>query len=369
MGRLDTENEEGRRGSGEQRVGVGEWRPKTGNWETRDVKFSVRLNNDLTIPEYVALARAAERFWFDQIWVSHDLFLRSAPVILTAMAQATARIQIGTGVLNPYTVNPSELAMLASTLDELSNNRFNLGLAAGARDFLEWVGIEQAHPLDAVRETLDVVRALQRGERVARDGRFLHWTEEAYLRFRAPRVTPIYVGALSPKMLALAGEHADGVLPLLFPPEHYFTVKPLIEQGLARRETNLSEFDFAACVWVSLSDDRAAARRVLAQKIAYYGHALSPLIWSRLGLTREDFDPITHAMMVERDEAGAIALVDDRMLQIGIVGTAEDVIGRLEPLVEAGVRHLSFGPPLGPDLLGVVELLGTRVVPYFNEMA
>ena len=74
-------------------------------------------------------------------------------------------------------------------------------------------------------------------------------------------------------------------------------------------------------------------------------------IWDRLGLVKEDFAPIEQAMMVERDEEKAIALVDERMLRIGIVGDANDVIARLEPLVAAGARHLSFGPPLGPDPL------------------
>lgn len=332
------------------------------------MRFSIRLNNDLTIPEYIALAQAAEKFGFDQFWVSHDLFLRSAPVVLAAAAQATTRIEIGTCILNPYTMHPGELAMLACTMDELSGNRFNLGLAAGARDFLEWVGVEQAHPLAAVRETLDAVRALQSGERAAQEGTFLRWSPEAYLRFRALRVTPVYIGAQSPKMLALAGELGDGVLPLLFPPEHYFTVKPFIEQGLAIRNRRVAprDPDFAACIWVSLGDDADAARRVLARKIAYYGHALSPLILERLGLTRRDFEPITYAMMVERDEEKAIALVDERMLKIGVVGTADDVIVRLEPLVAAGARHLSFGPPLGPDILRAVELLGTHVLPYFR---
>jgi 5,10-methylenetetrahydromethanopterin reductase len=169
-------------------------------------------------------------------------------------------------------------------------------------------------------------------------------------------------------MLELAGESADGVLPLLFPPEHYFTVKPYIERGLDRRaaSSHASEFDFAACIWVSLSDDRAAARRVLASKIAYYGHALSPLIWDRLGVTQQDFEPITRALMVERDEAKAIDMVNERMLGIGVVGHAEDVIARLEPLVSSGVTHLSFGPPLGPDPLAAVELLGSQVLPHFR---
>jgi 5,10-methylenetetrahydromethanopterin reductase len=72
-------------------------------------------------------------------------------------------------------------------------------------------------------------------------------------------------------MLGLAGEMGDGVLPLLLPPEHFFTVKPLVEAGIARRARRLGTLDFAACIWVSLAAGREAARRPLAQKIAYYG--------------------------------------------------------------------------------------------------
>ena len=103
---------------------------------------------------------------------------------------------------------------------------------------------------------------------------------------------------------------------------------------------------------------------MLAQKIAYYGHALGPLIWDRLGLVKDDFAPIEQAMMVERDQEKAIALVDEQMLRIGIIGGPRDVIERLEPLVAAGARHLSFGPPLGPDPLAAVQLLG-QVVRHF----
>ena len=114
------------------------------------MRFSLRVNNDLTLAQYVALAEAAERWGFDQLWVSDDLFFRSAPVIVSVLATVTRHIEIGTGILNPYTIHPSELAMLAATLDELSGCRFNLGLAAGAPRFLRWAGIEQTQPLAAV---------------------------------------------------------------------------------------------------------------------------------------------------------------------------------------------------------------------------
>ncbi|HJZ49528.1 MAG TPA: LLM class flavin-dependent oxidoreductase [Roseiflexaceae bacterium] len=331
------------------------------------MRFSLRLNNDLALPEYVALAQAAEAAGFDQFWVSNDLFLRSAPVILAAVAAATSRIEIGTCILNPYTIHPSEIAMLAATLDELSGCRFNLGLAAGAADFLGWVGILQARSLAETRATIVAIRALLRGERGPLPGPFAPWNEDAYLRFSAPRVTPVYLGALSPGMLRLAGELADGALPLLFPPEHYFGVRPYIEEGIAKRDARLGALDLAACIWVSLAEDRAAARRALAHKVAYYGHALSPLILERLGLTRADFAPIERALVAERDEQKALALVDERMLAIGVVGSAQDVIARIAPLARADVRHISFGPPLGPDPLAAVQLLGREVLPYVRS--
>jgi 5,10-methylenetetrahydromethanopterin reductase len=330
------------------------------------VRYSLRFNNDLPARDYVPLARAAEAAGFDQLWASNDLFLRSAAALLPTIAAATSRIQIGSCIFNPYTLHPAELAMFAATMDELSGNRFNLGLAAGAGEFLKWVGIEQTRPLVTMRETVAAIRALQRGEHTDPAVASARWTSEAYLRFKAPRVTPIYLGAMSPGMLQLAGEICDGALPLLFPPEHFATVKPMIDAGLARRSPDsgaaAAAFDFAACIWVSLDADVTTARRSLAHKIAYYGHALSPLIYERLGVSQADFRPIEQALMVDHDSERAADLVTDSMLRIGVVGDADMLLDRLRPLVAAGATHLSFGPPLGPDPLRAVGYLSERVL-------
>jgi 5,10-methylenetetrahydromethanopterin reductase len=91
------------------------------------------------------------------------------------------------------------------------------------------------------------------------------------------------------------------------------------------------------------------------------------LILSALGVDRSEFEPIQHAIMVQRDVLKARALVTPKMLRVGVVGTPDDLIQRLEPLVAMGARHLSFGPPLGPDPLAAIELLGREVLPYFRE--
>ena len=329
------------------------------------MKFSLRFNNDLLVKDYIRLAQAAESAGFHQFWVSDDLFLRSAMVILTAVAQSTTRIEIGSCILNPYTLNPAQIAMEAATLDELSGGRFNLGISAGAGEFLKWIGIHQEKPLTAVIETIEAVQHLLAGEPAATNGHFLQWTTEAYLRFKPLRQIPIYLGAMSPKMLRTIGSHADGGLPLLFPPEHYTTVLPYIQQGALAAGRDIQNIDVAACIWCSISDDYQAAENVLRDKIAYYGYALSPLILSQLGLVQSDFAEIEQAVMVENDIEKARALVTPAMLKIGIVGTADNLIERLENLVNLGVQHISFGPPLGPDPIEAINIIGKQVLPHF----
>ena len=331
------------------------------------MKFSLRLNNDLPVLRYVELARAAEQLGFDQFWVSHDLFLRSSWVVLSAVAQATERIQIGTCIVNPYTANLAEIAMGAATLDELSGGRFALGLGAGAGDFLGWIGLPQEHPLAAMRESIAVLRRLLSGQRAAFDGTFIRgWTEDAYLRMPS-RPVPIYLGAMSPRMLALIGECADGGLPLLFPPEHFANVEPIVRAGAAAAGRDMGAVDLAACIWCSISSDRDAAIDALKEKIAYYGHTLSPTIMQQLGLTPADVVPLRQAVVVEGDMAKGKRFVTDAMLRIGIVGDASDVRRRLAGLTRLGARHVSFGPPLGPDPLEAITVIGQEIIAKWED--
>jgi len=331
------------------------------------MKFSLRFNNDLPVQDYVTYAKVAEEAGFDQFWVSDDLFLRSAPVILSAVAIATERIEIGTCILNPYTIHPAEIAMLSATLDELSNGRFNLGISSGAEGFMKWVGLPYKYPRTAIIEAVNAINKLTSGERAPVSGKVLNWTEEAYLRFTSQRRVPIYIGAMSPKMLEEIGAIADGGLPLLFPPEHYANVIPYINKGIERAGRSPADVDVAACIWCSISDNQAQAEDVLADKVAYYGHSMSPLILEQLGLTLADFAEINHAYHVENDIEKAKSMVTPQMLQIGIAGTTDKLIQRLETLATMGIKHMSFGPPLGPDILEAIQAIGRDVFPRFKD--
>lgn len=324
------------------------------------MKFSIRLNNDLPVARYPELARAAEEAGFDQLWVSDDLFLRGVWPILSACALATTRIELGTCVVNPATMHPAEIAMQAAALDELSGGRFNLGLAAGAADFLGWVGLAHERPLAATEAAVRQLRALFAGERGDAG-----WAEEARLRFGTRRI-PIYLGATSPRMQRLIGRLADGGLPLLFPPEHFSEVLELVRAGALAAGRSADEIDLAACIWVSVAEDRAAAEGALREKIAYYGHAMGEAVLARLGVAAEELLPASRAAQVGGDIGRARALVPDAMLRLGVVGSGRDLLGRLEHLARLGARHLSFGPPLGPDPLAAIAILGREVLPHLR---
>ena len=125
--------------------------------------------------------------------------------------------------------------------------------------------------------------------------------------------------------------------------------------------------DIPACVWVSVDEDREAAETALAHKLVFYGPEFAPYLLERVGLTRDDFAPAAAARN-RGDTAEAVRLITPPMLRLGIAGTPEDVVERCTPLVEQGATHLSFGPPLGPDPLRAVELLGQQVIPELREM-
>lgn len=326
------------------------------------MKFSVRVNNDLGFEELLAVAVSAETAGFEQLWVSNDLFLRSAPALVGALAARTASIGLGIAVMNPYSVHVSELAMLAATLQEISDGRFLLGLGAGSEQFLGWAGIARTQPLATTRTALITLRALLGHHDVDRAQLPEWFGAQGVLRFPLARPVPVYIGAMGRRMLEMAGRHADGALPLLYPPEEYASARRHVLAGIAHSSR---EFDLPACFWVSLSDDPVTARTALAEKLAYYGPSISASMLGAAGLRPQDFAP---AAALAHDGRAAAQLIDDRMLSLGVAGDAADVVARCRVLRRLGARHLSFGPPLGPDPVTAIRLLGDTVLPVLDEL-
>jgi 5,10-methylenetetrahydromethanopterin reductase len=331
------------------------------------MRFSLRFNNDLAPTDYPLLAEAAEQAGFDQFWVSNDLFLHGVWPLLTAAALRTGRIALGTSIVNPATIDPAEIAMQATTLDQFSHGRFRLGLAAGAAEFLGWVGRELPRPLTTTAATIRRLRALFAGEHGPfSDPGLPDWSREAYLRVPS-RPIELYIGAMSPKMQALIGTLADGGLPLLFPPEQYRAVAGRVAAAAEAAGRHPQDIDLAACIWLSLDADPQRAEAPLRRKIAYYANAMSDEVLTNLGADREEVRRISLLLQRDGDLPAAAAAVSPQLMRIGIAGNAHQVIERLEQLTALGARHLSFGPPLGADPLQVIRELGRDVIPHFRR--
>lgn len=327
------------------------------------MRYSVRVNNDLSAASLVDLAVAAEHAGFDQLWVSNDLLLRSAPVLAATLAARTTTIRVGIAVMNPYSVHISELAMIAATLQEVSGGRFLLGLGAGAEQFLGWAGLARHRPLATTRTALVTLRAMLGHHDVDRDLLPDWFGADSVLKFPVEPPVPVYIGAMGPQMLRMAGQHADGVLPLLYPPEQYATARGNVLAGATAADRAV---DVPACFWVSLSADPAAARAALAEKLAYYGPSISAAMLASAGLAPADF---AAAAALAHAGKPAVALVDDRMLALGVAGSPADVVERCLGLYRLGARHFSFGPPLGPDPVAAIGLLGDQVLPALAMLA
>lgn len=321
-----------------------------------DLTFSVRLSSGVKVGMFRECALLADDLGFDQIWTGNDLLRRSGIVPVTVALSVTRRIRVGSSVLNPVSLHPAEIAMLAANLQELSGGRYLLGLGAGSEVFLRWAGLDPTAPVPRTRAGLRAIRALLAGG--VPDG----WHERAALKEGPALPTPIYLGAMGPKMLALAGREADGVLALCLPPDRIAWFAEQVARGRSERIAPDNGFDLACCLWVSIDDDRTAGKARLAEKIALYAGSLAPEALAAAGFDVERFAHV-QSLVTAGDTAAAIAAVDDDMLRLGIAGDITDVTDRCRELIASGVRHISFGQPLGENPPAALNLLGKHVLP------
>jgi 5,10-methylenetetrahydromethanopterin reductase len=194
--------------------------------------------------EYV---RYAEGRGFEAVWQAESRLVRDAVVPMAAYAAVTERIKVGSGVINNWTRNIGLLAATFLTLDDLAPNRVICGIGAWWDPLARNVGVDRRNPLQAMRETVEVLRRLLAMERVTFHGEF-HHVEGIELDVvhgrREPRNVPIYIGATGPKMMELTGEIADGVvLNYCVPPEYNAEALEQLEAGARRAGRSLDRLD------------------------------------------------------------------------------------------------------------------------------
>ena len=218
------------------------------------VWFQGGLNVDATIE----LAVRAEEAGVDSVWLAEGPVARDALITLSAIAMKTSRIELATGVVNPFTRHPAQLAASFATLDELSHGRAVVGVGFGARDFLLPLGVDVTKPLATAREMVQIIRGLLNREVID------HHTDKfqmdgVRLGLRPFRQgVPIYLAATGPKMCALAGEVADGIY-LLYGTKSY--VEGSLSLADEKRPAEAAPFRVAspALMAVDGDDERALA--------------------------------------------------------------------------------------------------------------
>jgi len=215
------------------------------------------------------LARACEQLGYDSVWVTHGLG-RDSFLVLAAYGAVTTRIGLGNGVVPIYPRHPVAMAQAALTLNEMTAGRFRLGIGVShAASMEDMLGLRVVEPLAAMREYVAVLRgALGEGSDFSGRHYRARW---AMAVPRRPPAPPIYLAALSAKMLELAGEIADGVVLWLCPPRYVREVAlPAIARGRRRAGRALDGFDVVAAVPLAVTEDRAAALAAFRGELARY---------------------------------------------------------------------------------------------------
>lgn len=172
----------------------------------------MRLSGAVPARRCFELASMAEAFGLASIWFAENPMERSVAAALGACAMATTRIELGVGVWNPYLRHPTQIAMEAGALDELSGGRLSLGLGSGLAAPIARLGIDNRRTLAALRDSVAIVRGLLGGETFTYKGKAFS-VEDTKLSFRPVRpAVPILLAARGPNALALAREVADGLI-------------------------------------------------------------------------------------------------------------------------------------------------------------
>lgn len=328
----------------------------------RQRELSIAFQSDKRPSEYRELALLCEAYGFAALSIYGDLFYQPPIVPLTVAALATSHIRLGPASLNPYMLHPLEIAGQIATLDMVSDGRAYLGLSRGA--WLGEIGVEQRRPLTRMRETVDVVEQLLRGERAAYEGREVQLQAHHALNYEPlrPRV-PLLIGSWGEQLLGLAGERAEeakiggSANPAVVP-----VVAQWIAAGAVRAGRQPAEVGIVLGAVTVVNKDREVARALVRREMALY----LPVV-AGLDPTVEVDPELTArmALLVNAGDAeGAGRLVPDDLLdRFAFAGCPADVIGQCETLFAAGATRIEFGTPHGVTAERGLALLGRQVLP------
>jgi len=319
--------------------------------------------------EQVALAVEAERLGYHVVWAA-EAYGSDAPTLLAWVAAHTERIDVGSAIMQIPARTPAMTAMTAATLDVLTGGRFRLGLGVSGPQVSEgWHGVRFDKPLARTREYVDIVRLALDRRTVAYDGQHFRLPlpdgPGKPLKLMLPPTgnrIPLYLAAVGPKNLELAGEIADGWLAVFFAPEHAELSLAPLRAGAERAGRGLSDVDVNPTVPVMVGEDLEACAEPLRGYTALYvgGMGSREQNFYNALARRMGFEAAAERIQdlyLDRRHREAMAAVPMELIdQTALIGPPQRITERLSAYAEAGVTTLAV-TPFGHDYSARVATL------------
>jgi len=284
----------------------------------------------------------AEALGYESVYTTH-IAARDSLIVLAAYASRTERIRLGTGVLPIYSRTPVATAQAAATIDELSAGRMVLGLGVAHQVTVEnWFGSTIGKAVPEMREYAGAVRAMFRGEDPPAGEKFP--TRFRFMGYQPRADLPIYIAALSPAMLRLAGQIGDGVMLWLCNPDYIRdVVVPEVTEGRKRAGKTLEGFDIVAAVPAAVTDDVDIARASLrSDLIPYFTLPFYRAMIERSGYG-DEIGAFDEAMKRGDNEAAAAAISERFLEQLAAIGSAADAEASVRRYMDAGASSPCLG--------------------------
>ena len=297
--------------------------------------------------DLVHYATEADKRGFDSAWFSEIIFT-DAFTPATAAAIGTTQLKIGAGVVGVWGRSPTVMALTAASLSQISNGRMILGLGTQARSYVDnWHGRTYQRPLSAMREYVTILKSILNGENANFDGEIFR-ISNFQLPFPVEHRVPIYIGAIGPKMVELAGELADGVMGAIWSlPYLEKVVIPQLKKGADRAGRDVTEIDITLVIPTLITDDDSSLHLHRGQ-VMQFASAEKSSPFYKDNVILGGFESEYKAMMKcieKRDYDGAIDCVTDEMVDsLTLTGTVSHIQKRMTEIYDAGVNTIQFHP-------------------------
>ena len=310
-----------------------------------------------TPADQLAFAVEAERLGYDSVWAA-EAYGSDAATVLAWLAGATSKLKLGSAIFQMPARSAAMTAMTAATIDIISGGRMMLGIGSSGPQVAEgWHGQRFARQLQRTREYVGVLRLALARERVEYHGETIELPlpdgPGKPLKLMISPVQqriPIYLAAIGPRNTELAGEIADGWIPVFFAPEHVSDVRELLEAGAERAGRSLDGFEMAPSVSTYVSDDRVGARNLMRPALALYIGGMGSRkqnFYNQL-VQRYGFEDAARTVqdlyLDGKKEEAAAALPDELIDLVTLCGPKEHVRDRLAAFRDAGVGTLMVNP-------------------------